>query len=94
MRAEADRRRAASREMLGRLRSFDRAQDKAEGWKLADEAAAIEQDALREEVYWTQKLRSALNEVPGLEQAHGALAEHYAESLLRAEADHDRPACG
>ncbi|WP_437874925.1 bifunctional serine/threonine-protein kinase/formylglycine-generating enzyme family protein [Sorangium sp. So ce513] len=92
MRAEADRRRAASRKILDRLRSFDRAQDKAEGWQLEDEAAAIEQDMLREEVYWTQKLRSALNEVPGLEHAHGALAEHYAESLLRAEAEHDRPA--
>lgn len=92
LRAEADQRRAASREILDRLRSFDSAQDKAEGWKLADDAAALEQEALREEIDWTQKLRSALNEAPALEQAHGALAEHYADGLARAEAEHDRPA--
>ncbi|WP_433928273.1 SUMF1/EgtB/PvdO family nonheme iron enzyme [Sorangium cellulosum] len=92
MRAEADQRRARSREILDGLRSFHRAQEKAEGWRLEDEAAAIEQKALREEIYWTQKLRSALNEVPDLTQAHAALAEHYAESLLRAQAEHDQPA--
>ncbi|WP_438037298.1 SUMF1/EgtB/PvdO family nonheme iron enzyme [Sorangium sp. So ce204] len=92
LRAKADHHRTASREILDRLRSFDGAQDKAEGWKLADDAAAFDQEALREEIYWTQKLRSALNDVPGLEEAHGALAEHYADSLVRAEAERDRPA--
>ncbi|UQA57422.1 SUMF1/EgtB/PvdO family nonheme iron enzyme [Polyangium aurulentum] len=92
MREDAASRRARAREILEKLRSFDRAQEKAEGWKLEDDAAAIEQEALREEINWTQKLRSALNEVPDLEEAHAALAEHYAESLLRAEAAHDQPA--
>ena len=40
----------------------------------------------------TQKLRSALNEAPDLKEAHAALAEHYADSLRRAEAVHDGPA--
>lgn len=91
MRKDAHQKRTRSREILGKLRSFDRAQDKAEGWKLADDAAAIEQDALREEIIWTQKLRSALNDAPDLEEAHTALAAHYAEGLLRAETDHDQP---
>lgn len=91
MRADAHQKRTRSREILDKLRSFDRAQDKAEGWKLADDAAAIEQDALREETIWTQKLRSALNDAPDLEEAHTALANHYAECLLRAETDHDQP---
>jgi serine/threonine protein kinase/formylglycine-generating enzyme required for sulfatase activity len=90
LREEADRLRARSRDILDRLESFDRAQDKAEGWTLEDRALAFEREALREEVLWIQKLRSALNLVPDLEQAHLALAEHYAESLARAEAAHDQ----
>ncbi|MFO0762666.1 MAG: SUMF1/EgtB/PvdO family nonheme iron enzyme [Byssovorax sp.] len=90
-RAEADRLRALSRRVLDRLRSYDKAQDKAEGWRLADEADAIEQQALREEIVWAQKLRSALNEAPDLDEAHAALAEHYAGALLRAEEKHDDP---
>jgi serine/threonine-protein kinase len=92
LRDEANQKRTRSREILDKLRSFDRAQDKAEGWQLADEAALLDQDALREETIWTQKLRSALNEAPGLEEAHTALADHYAEGLLRAETDHNQPA--
>ncbi|MEP7121814.1 MAG: bifunctional serine/threonine-protein kinase/formylglycine-generating enzyme family protein [Byssovorax sp.] len=92
LRREADEKRLRSREILDKLRSFDRAQDKAEGWQLADDAAQLEQDALREETIWTQKLRSALNEAPGLEEAHTALADHYTEGLLRAETDHHLPA--
>ena len=91
-RARASVLRARSREILDRLRSYDRAQDKAEGWRLADEAQALEQEALRAEIRWTQALRSALNESPDLEEAHAALAEHYAESLSRAEAAHDEAA--
>jgi eukaryotic-like serine/threonine-protein kinase len=92
MRENARHLRAQSRAILDGLRPFDRAQDKAEGWRLADEAAAIEQRALREETHWTQKLRSALNEAPDLEEAHTALADHYAEGLLRADTDHDQHA--
>jgi serine/threonine-protein kinase len=92
LREEANQKRARSREILDKLRSFDRAQDKAEGWQLADDAAQLEQDALREETLWTQKLRSALNEAPALEEAHTALADHYTEGLLRAETDHNQPA--
>ncbi|WP_284721726.1 bifunctional serine/threonine-protein kinase/formylglycine-generating enzyme family protein [Polyangium sorediatum] len=92
MREDASRLRARARQILDRLRPFDRAQEKAVGWQFEDEAAAIEQDVLREEINWTQKLRSALNEVPDLEEAHAALAAHYAENLRRAEAEHDRPA--
>lgn len=89
MREQAAQHRATAREILGRLQSFDHAQRKAEGWALEDEAAAIERDILREEIYWTQKIRSALNEAPDLEEAHAALAEHYAQSLHRAESIHD-----
>lgn len=81
--------RMQAREILSRLRSFDPAQQKAEGWALEDEAATIERDISREEITWTQKIRSALNEAPDLEEAHSALAEHYAQSLYRADAAHD-----
>jgi formylglycine-generating enzyme required for sulfatase activity len=91
LRAEADALRTRSRRILAVLQSFDRAQDKAEGWKLADRAAELEQRALREESLWAQKLRSALNEAPDLDEAHLALAHHYADGLLRAEAEHDEP---
>ncbi|MEO7331356.1 MAG: hypothetical protein ABI193_22460, partial [Minicystis sp.] len=92
MRAEADRLRARAKEILDRLQTFDKAQAKAEGWKLEDDAAAIEQAALREEIHWTQKLRSALNEAPDLEEAHETLAEHYAHRSQHAEAERDQPA--
>jgi serine/threonine-protein kinase len=92
LRAEARDKRVASRQILDQLRSFDRAQEKAAGWQLEDEAAQLEQGALREETIWTQKLRSALNDAPGLEEAHAALADHYAEGLLSAEAEHNQPA--
>jgi serine/threonine-protein kinase len=92
MRGEIEQRRARAKEILDALQSFDKAQKKAEGWQLEDEAAALEQDALREEITWTQKLRSALNEVPELEEAHATLAEHYAHELHRAEAERDAPA--
>jgi eukaryotic-like serine/threonine-protein kinase len=89
LRDDARQKRGRSREILDRLRSYDKAQDKAEGWQLADDAARLEQDALREETIWTQKLGSALNDAPDLEEAHTALADHYTEGLLRAEIDHD-----
>lgn len=92
MRDDARRLRGRSRELLDKLQPFDRAQDKAEGWRLEDDAAKIEQEALREEIHWTQKMRAALNDAPHLEEAHTALANHYSESLLRAEAAHDQPA--
>lgn len=92
MRQEADALRVESRKILDRLRSFDRAQDKAVGWRLADRAAGLEQEAVRAEITWTQKLRSALNEAPDLTEAHSVLADHYAKSLLRAERAHDAPA--
>ncbi len=92
MRGDADELRLRAKEILDRLQTFDKAQAKAEGWKLEDDATAIEQAALREEIHWTQKLRSALNEAPDLEEAHEALADHYARSLERAEAERDRPA--
>lgn len=92
MREDASRKRAQAREILDRLRPFDRTQEKAAGWQLEDEAAEIEQQMLREELNWTQKLRSALNEAPDLQEAHAALAEHYAQSLREAEADHDNHA--
>ncbi len=92
MRADAHEKRVRSREILDKLRTFDKAQAKAAGWQLADDASQLEQDALREETLWTQKLRSALNDVPDLEEAHTALADHYSEGLLRAEIDHERPA--
>jgi len=91
MREDAKQRRADARNILERFRTFDRAQEKAEGWKLEDEANTIEQEILREEIHWTQKLRSALNEAPDLEEAHRALAEHYAELLLQADAIQDEP---
>jgi serine/threonine protein kinase/formylglycine-generating enzyme required for sulfatase activity len=92
MRARAEAMRRRARTLLAGLRDFDSAQDKAEGWKLDDDGRALEQEAMREEVYWTQKIRSALNVAPDLQEAHQALTDHYMARLLEAEADHDDPA--
>lgn len=89
LRQKSESLRAQARTILGRLHSFDPAQQKAEGWALEDQAATLERDILREEITWTQKIRSALNEAPDLEEAHIALADHYAQSLHRAETEHN-----
>jgi serine/threonine-protein kinase len=81
--------RAEARAVLGALRTFDPVSEKAKGWALEDEAARIEHDLAVEEIGWQQVLRSALNEVPDLAEAHDALADHYKARLEAAEAARD-----
>ena len=75
--------------VLGALRSFDPVAAKAPAWALESEAAAIEQAVVVQEVRWLQQVGSALELVPELPAAHATLAEHYAETLLDAEARGD-----
>ena len=89
LRGQAEAHRAEARAVLGRLRSFDAASAKAEGWRLEDEAERLEREASLEEVAWMQALRSALHEVPDLPEAHDALADHYQRRLLAAEEARD-----
>lgn len=91
-RAQVNRWQQEARILLDSLHSFDKAQDKAEAWKLQDDAAILEQQALQEEARYVQKLRSALEEAPRCEEAHAALAEHYKEAMLGAEEKRDAAA--
>lgn len=81
--------RQEARVFLDRFHSFDKAQKKAEGWKMQDDANLLEQVVLRKEIHYLQKIRSALEEAPYLEEAHEALAEYHTKSLLRAEERRD-----
>lgn len=81
-----------ARVFLDRFHSFDKAQDKAEGWKMQDDADLLEQVVLRKEIHYLQKIRSALEEAPYLEEAHEALAEYHTKSFLRAEERRDTAA--
>jgi len=83
-RAQVNQLRRQAHILLDRLHSYDKAQDKAEAWKLQDDAAILEQQALQEEARYIQKLRSALEASPRCEEAHAALAEHYEQAMLRA----------
>lgn len=66
-----------------------RAEDKYVGWELEDRAAALERSTSLEEVEWLQRLRSALEVVPELNEAHERLADHYRARLLEADACRD-----
>ncbi|MGK3997031.1 SUMF1/EgtB/PvdO family nonheme iron enzyme [Sorangium sp. So ce1024] len=88
-RARARALRDEARAILDGLSSFDPAEQKARGWRLEDEAERLEQAALLRQLEWMQILRSALNEVSDLPEAHDALADHYAEELVEAEEARD-----
>ncbi len=62
---------------------------KREGWRLADSARARAEDLVLDELAFEQTLRAALTRVPDLPEAHRALAEHYRNALVRAEARRD-----
>ena len=81
-----------ARELLGSQKSFAPASAKAKGWVLEDEAATLRREAALEEVGWMQALRSALNEVPDLADAHEMLADHYRSRLVAAEEERDTDA--
>ena len=74
-----------ARAALGALKPYAPASAKAEAWALEDSAAQLRREAAVEEVVWCQRLRSALNEVPDLPEAHELLADYYRERLARAE---------
>ncbi|MCC6526407.1 MAG: SUMF1/EgtB/PvdO family nonheme iron enzyme [Polyangiaceae bacterium] len=78
-----------ARDVLAALRPYAPVSDKAPGWRLLEEQAELERQASLEEVAWMQALRAALSEVPELPEAHDALASHYKERLLAAEARRD-----
>ena len=78
-----------ARVALGAVRSFSPVEEKERGWALEDEAARLRREAAVEEVGWLQTLRSALEEVPELPEAHEILADHYHEQVVAAEARRD-----
>ncbi|MFT3773787.1 MAG: bifunctional serine/threonine-protein kinase/formylglycine-generating enzyme family protein [Minicystis sp.] len=92
LRAQAATLRAEARALLGRVRAFDPAEEKARGWALEDEARTLEARAAEQEVIWQQKLRAALEEAPDLDEAHEALADAHASELRTAEAARDAQA--
>ncbi|MGK4007371.1 bifunctional serine/threonine-protein kinase/formylglycine-generating enzyme family protein [Sorangium sp. So ce1036] len=88
-RARARALRDEARAILDGLSSFAPAEQKAVGWRLEDEAERLEREASIGQIEWMQVLRSALNEVPDLPEAHEALSDHYAEELVAAEEARD-----
>ncbi|MBK8252806.1 MAG: SUMF1/EgtB/PvdO family nonheme iron enzyme [Polyangiaceae bacterium] len=74
-----------ARDQLGKVPSHAPASEKVPSWALQDRAAALRREAAVEEVGWFQTLRSALNEVPDLRDAHELLADYYRARLAAAE---------
>ncbi|MEZ4296475.1 MAG: bifunctional serine/threonine-protein kinase/formylglycine-generating enzyme family protein [Polyangiaceae bacterium] len=81
-----------ARDLLGQLPSYAPSSAKAEAWSLQDRAAQLRREAAVEEVGWFQTLRSALNEVPDLAEAHELLADYYRARLAAAEEAHETDA--
>lgn len=91
---EAAHLRRAATAVLGALPEGCAAADKARGWALEDQAAALDRRASILEVEWLQRVRSALNLEPDLPEAHESLADHYAGQLRSAEEKRDALAAG
>jgi serine/threonine-protein kinase len=65
------------------------AEEKHAGWSKEDEARELERAASLRQLEWLQRMRSALEVVPELPEAHARLAEHYRAELEDAEASRD-----
>ncbi len=89
-RAEAAQLRAAAEARLQGVPAWSPATEKAEGWALADRAAALDLEAaeIDDERLW--ELRVALVEAPGLVDAHAELADEARIELESAEQARDR----
>ncbi|MEM6928094.1 MAG: SUMF1/EgtB/PvdO family nonheme iron enzyme, partial [Myxococcota bacterium] len=81
----ADHRRRA-RAQLDALSTFARAEDKEASWAEEDRADALETEAAVLEAEWLQQVGAALAQAD-LEEAHDALADHYARRLKHAEVE-------
>ena len=62
---------------------------KAEGWRLEDEAEALRREAALAELSYVQTLQNALKEDPELPEAHERLADLHRDRHQRAEDRHD-----
>ncbi len=76
-------------EALAEVPGWAPVEEKLTAWALQDHAAQLEQQADQKALERVQHLRSALIEDAALPEAHGRLAEHYAERHSDAEARRD-----
>ncbi|MEO0602567.1 MAG: SUMF1/EgtB/PvdO family nonheme iron enzyme, partial [Myxococcota bacterium] len=81
----ADRRRRAQTQ-LDALSTFARAEEKEPIWAEEDRADELETEAAVLEAEWLQQVGAALAQA-NLEEAHDALADHYARRLRHAEVE-------
>ncbi len=84
--------RAQAEALLADVSPSDPLSAKEPAWALQDTAAEQERQARLSETVWLQTLRSALNRVPELPEAHARLADHYRQELTDAEARRDTDA--
>ncbi|MEM6928954.1 MAG: SUMF1/EgtB/PvdO family nonheme iron enzyme, partial [Myxococcota bacterium] len=79
--------RQAARALLDGLSVFARAEEKEEAWALEDQASEAAREAAVLEADWLQRMGAVLEQAPDLEEAHAALADHYAARLVQAEVE-------
>ncbi|UQA56749.1 bifunctional serine/threonine-protein kinase/formylglycine-generating enzyme family protein [Polyangium aurulentum] len=70
---------------LRAVRPSDPLEKKEPGWRLLDEARALEVDVAVAETSFVEAVHGALSVDPELDEAHEALAEHYRERLFEAD---------
>ncbi|HNH46655.1 MAG TPA: bifunctional serine/threonine-protein kinase/formylglycine-generating enzyme family protein, partial [Myxococcota bacterium] len=88
-REEAQRFRSQAEEMLAGVRPHEPVDRKKPAWDLLSQAQRLEREASLRELEQLQRLRTALNLVPTLPEAHHRLADHYRDQLVAAEARRD-----
>lgn len=77
--------RSRARDLRQRLLPRDPETEWEALWALEDEANDLERDASVREARWVQALGAALQQDPDCDEAHAALADHYAERLVEAD---------
>ena len=75
--------------LLDRIRPHDPDELKQPGWLKQDQAAELEQQASLKDLEYAQALRSSLNHLPELPEAHALLAAYYLDKHRKAEAARD-----
>ncbi|MEZ4473577.1 MAG: SUMF1/EgtB/PvdO family nonheme iron enzyme [bacterium] len=73
-----------AREQLARLDIHAPDTEKAEAWRLEDEASALDREAAGSEARYLQRLQAALTLSPDLEECHDLLADHHQGHAERA----------
>lgn len=92
LRAQAEALRSQAAALLEPIAAYAPVAQKAPGWALEDAAEEALVESRLADVEFVQTVRSALEQMPDLPEAHALLADYYRAQVIAAEGRHDRAA--